>query len=60
MEKSESFFKEYFDIKEKDIIKIHNKTQVEASKEYKKLDQELKNNLNTNYLIVHVFAGHGV
>lgn len=44
----------------KDIIELKNKTTSECEQEYIDLSKEVQDNPDTNYLIVHVLAGHGV
>ena len=53
------FQKEYL-VKSEDIIEIKNLSLKKCEKAYDQLRTRITENANTNYLVVHVFAGHGI
>ena len=48
-----------FFVKPEDIIEIENKNVQECHKIYRKLNSQLHHNKEVNYLVFHIFAGHG-
>ena len=57
---AKKIFQTEYLVKSEDIYEIKNLTKNECKSKYDELMRRILNDPKTNYLVVHVFAGHGI